>query len=483
MLQSIREGSQGWITGIIVGLISITFIAIGTSTYMNTQSSDEVALVVEGKKIKKWEVEKLAKRIMISKQAQSLDWNQAKIQALKALKENISLKNAAIKQGFTVSDQQVLHFLKTIPDFQENGHFSAEKYKNIVAHLEYTDKEFRNEIKNAILIDQLKQAFKHTTFKTEPELKKVLSFENQKRNFDYLIIPHDIFKKDIKITDTQLKDYYKNNISAFLTPEKVQLEYLELKAPENLNNSSADNAALDQAFLKKADQLINLTYDHSDSLIPAADQLGLSIQKSPWIMKGAIQTTEVFSNPKVLAAAFNQEVLGAMNSEVIQIAPKHYIVFRLAAHQKPHPKPFNTVQSEIEGIVLGQIAEQKAKALGQQLVTLLKKNEDIKNNEVIKKYNLKWESLQGVSRMQAALPIKLLEEVFKLPKPANHKLIPQTFELASGYQAVVILHKVAEGEVVDLNPDQKKVLETELENYASYLEFELFAKKAITKVK
>lgn len=474
MLQSIRDGSQGWITWVIVGLISITFVAIGTSSYISGQS-DEVVVKVEGRNIKKWEVEKLVKRLMSQNtkvDAQPIDLNRVRAQALKALTDNTILVNAAKKQGFKVSTLQVVHFLNTVPDFQEKGQFSLEKYRNILAHLDYTDAEFRTEIQNAILIDQLRQAFKNTSFKMPQDLTRAVSFENQKRDFDFMIIQNSLFNKEIEISNAQIEAYYKNHANQFLTQEKVKVEYLELKLTD---------VALEDAFSKKADELIKLTYDHSDSLLPASDKLELTIMHSPWLTKENQDVLAPFKNPKVLEAAFSEEVLGHLNSDVIQLDSKHYIVLRLVEHQKPKQKDLAAVKSEIEKILIEQAAAKKSEQFASNVLSAIKKGDNYKNFEEVKKYNLKWESVQAVARDNQNMPHKLLQEAFRLPKPIKNKIVANAVALNGDYGVIIILNKVMDGQLTEVDAEHQKTLETHLENYAAQLEFELFSKTAIEK--
>ncbi len=476
MLQSIRDGSQGWITWVIVGLISITFIAIGTTSYMSGPSDDVVA-VVQGRKIKKSEVDKLAKRIASQNTTvdpQSIDLKKVKIEALRALTENTILVNAAKKQGFKVSTQQVAAFLNSVPDFQEKGQFSPQKYKNILMQIEYTDLEFRNEIENALLIDQVRQSFKNTSFKMPQDLLKAVNFENQKRDFDFVLIQNSMFNKEVNISNAEIETYYKAHLNQFLTDEKVKVEYLELK----LKDASLE----EEAFAKKADELIQLTYDHSDSLLPAADKLELSAQQSPWLAKNnPAQVGAPFNNPKVLAAAFSDEVLGHMNSDVMQLDPKHYIVLRLAEHQKPKQKPLAEVKVQIEKILTEQAAAKQAHQFASKVLAEIKKGNNYKNLEALKKYNLGWESVQAVARNNQSMPSKLLEEAFRLPKPVQNKVTANAVALTQEYRAIIILNKVVDGQLVDLDSENKNSLGMQLEKYAAQLEFELFAKDALQK--
>lgn len=473
MLQIIRDGSKGWITWVIVGLISITFIAIGTGNYWSSEGANEVVAKIEGKKITKGEVEKLMKRMMNQNPAafeQNPDLTKLRQEALKALTDNAVLVNAAVKRGFVVSPQQVVDFLNTVPDFQDNGRFSNEKYKNILARIDYTDAEFRQEIHNMLLIDQLRQAFRQTAFIIPEEVSRALQFEHQKRDFDFIIIPNSLFEKEVHASEADILAYYNTHLNQYMTDEKVKVEYLLLS--KNAQES-------EEAFAKKADEFIKLTYDQNESLAPAADKLELTIQKSGDLLKTNNTQAAPFNNPKVITAAFSEEVLGQMNSDVIQLEENQYIVLRLLEHHKPKQKALAEVQSDIQKRLIAQGAAKKAEAFSLQWLAAIKKGENYKAWEPAKSYHLKWESAKDVSRATASMPMKIMDEAFRLPKPVSDKALAKHTVINDAYQGIIVLHKVKNDPLNTQALDQKKHLETQLGHYVAQLEFDLFTKAAL----
>lgn len=463
MLQTIRDGSKGWMTWFIVGLISLTFIVIGAGNYLSDQgSADELITKVNGIKITKRLVERRASRILNQAKSQGLDLNlqTAKQQALKEILYETHLLDKALKQGFVVSDQQVANLLYTLPDFQEKGRFSHEKYRHILAQLEYTEAEFYQEIRQSVLIEQLRQALKQTAFTSPEMLSRVLQFENQKRSFDFALIPNSLFKKEIIVSEPEKMAYYKSHAAQFMTPQKIKIEYLEL----NRNTES------EEVFAKKADELINLSYDHNDSLSFISDKLALDLKLYPeWIDQNGAYPS-FLNHPKITAALFSEDVLAGMNSEVIQVDENHYIVFRVVEHKKPTQKEFLLVKPEIEAKLLAERLAKQAQAVSSQWALAIQKEVNWKPN--IQQYPLKWESINEVTR-DAKLPIPLIENVFKLPKPTQKPSV-KALTLNDEYQAIVILKKVIDVPA-EQTVEQKKQLETQLGYYLAQLEFDLFS--------
>ena len=114
------------------------------------------------------------------------------------------------------------------------------------------------------------------------------------------------------------------------------------------------------------DQLNDLTYNKADSLEPAAQKLGINIQNSDWVSKGAA-ATGLFANPKLQKTIFSDEVLKQHhNSEVVDLGDGSYVVARSTEFKPATMTALQTVKSQIIDALKAQQASQMASGLGQQ---------------------------------------------------------------------------------------------------------------------
>jgi len=60
------------------------------------------------------------------------------------------------------------------------------------------------------------------------EIKRVYALMNQKRQFDYLIIPAKSFVKNVSVSNEAALKYYQTHADEFKVPEQVSLSYLQL---------------------------------------------------------------------------------------------------------------------------------------------------------------------------------------------------------------------------------------------------------------
>ncbi|MEE9574948.1 MAG: SurA N-terminal domain-containing protein, partial [Gammaproteobacteria bacterium] len=81
-------------------------------------------------------------------------------------------------------------------------------------------------------------------------------------------------------------------------------------------------------YFDLADKLVNLAYEHADSLEVASEEIGVEIQESDFFSRD--NASELMAEPKVLAASFNQEAIkSGQNSDAIELNNNHIVVLQV----------------------------------------------------------------------------------------------------------------------------------------------------------
>ena len=196
------------------------------------------------------------------------------------------------------------------------------------------------------------------------------------------------------------------------------------------------------AYYDLAEKLANLTFESPDSLEPAAKALGLKVQTTGWIERSGGKG--IFANPKVVAAAFSDDVLkDRHNSEVIEPErnAQESIVLRVVDHEDATVKPLAAVRDQVVANLRDQDASQAAKAAAVKLTEQL--NAGGKVTQVASDYDLKEPGL--VTRTKPDVPPAVLELAFRLPRPQKDGPTYGSTELAEGDAAVVSISDVVDG--------------------------------------
>jgi peptidyl-prolyl cis-trans isomerase D len=200
----------------------------------------------------------------------------------------------------------------------------------------------------------------------------------------------------------------------------------------------------DALFYELGERLANLVYESPDSLEPAAAELGLAIQHSDWI--GRDGGDGILGRPKVLAAAFSDEVLNEGNNSDL-IEPERdslqAIVLRVVEHRPASIRPLTEVRDEISTEISTEKARAAAEMAAKSAVAKLLEGAD-------------WAATLGafkteapglVDRQALNVPAAVLDTAFKLPAPTAESIRVGTAVLDNGDAAVVRLIGVQDGEV------------------------------------
>lgn len=199
----------------------------------------------------------------------------------------------------------------------------------------------------------------------------------------------------------------------------------------------------EKRFAEAAEMFSNLVYEQSDSLKPAADELKITIQESPWITRGAAEIP-VLNHPRMLAAVFADDaVRNRRNTEAIDVGNSTLVAARVIDHQPAAMKPFADVSAEIKKNLLLKEAQKLAQQDGQAKLAKLRAGELV---------NIAWSEPKVVSRSGAeGLPPEALQQAFRVD--ASKLPAYSGADFGKGY-ALLKVTKVIEP--TDIKPAQRR---------------------------
>jgi peptidyl-prolyl cis-trans isomerase D len=240
MLQSIRDRTHGWIAGIIISLVILSFALWGIHSYLESSANTEIVAKVNGIEISKRQLASTLDPLRNQAQMnlgssvlpESIE-TVLKKRALDALINIQVLKQNSITENFRISEFQVDSYLERMPDFQVNGEFSLPRLRQVLASNMLSIADFLELIKTTLLIDQPRLGVILTAFSLPNEVANTVALVNQERDIAYLIIPRDKFlQQNTTISDAEMREYYKQHEDDFKTPEQVTIDYLELSTKD-----------------------------------------------------------------------------------------------------------------------------------------------------------------------------------------------------------------------------------------------------------
>jgi peptidyl-prolyl cis-trans isomerase D len=244
MLQNIRDYTQGWIAGIIISLVILSFALWGIKSYLLPSGSSNVVAKVDGVEITKNQLavayDRLRRQLQIQYNANTQLPEKAeqtlKQRALQTLIDLQVLRAASYNNNYRISTSQIDSFLENIPEFQIDGEFSQNRFQQVLNATLFSASDFINLIKTTLLIDQPRLGVIFTSISLPNEVAEVSGLIGQQRDINYLIIPNDYsITAAPQITAEQIQRYYTEHQKEFKTPEQVSLQYIELSLDDLIN--------------------------------------------------------------------------------------------------------------------------------------------------------------------------------------------------------------------------------------------------------
>ena len=236
MLDSFRTNMRTFALGIVI-VIGFIFAFSGTGTMFLSGNSGDAAVVVGGEIVREIDVlrsiSRQKQRILSENEGidpSVLDDSLIRPNAVEQLISRQLLVQASGDRRMTVSPREVDQYILDIESFQTDGVFDQDLYKFAILNQGYTSAEFKQQVKNDMLIQQLVQGLTDTAFTTDGELADLAAVTEQQRNYYYLTVPADEIRSSITLTEAQVNEFYEVNKATYQTEPKVSVDYIELSS-------------------------------------------------------------------------------------------------------------------------------------------------------------------------------------------------------------------------------------------------------------
>ncbi len=236
MLGSIRDNLDKLWVKVLLGLVALSFIFVGLTSGDRSSNKNNVAKV-NGEPVSRYDLDLSIQRQQgrfgeIFEQLYPTDADKKRF-ATEVLEQLINSK-ALIQQlsnmGLSASEDEVNESIKSLPFFQENGRYSPDKLKQVIAANQgrLSLHTIQREINEDIMQKRFEQIISDTEFALPYETSERLQMEKQKRDAQVVTIEQKHFEKEITVSDEELQGYYQEHMARFKEDEKVSLEYVEL---------------------------------------------------------------------------------------------------------------------------------------------------------------------------------------------------------------------------------------------------------------
>lgn len=240
MLDKLREGAQGKVAKVILGLIILSFALAGVGSYLNGPARTAPA-TVNGNEISAPALENAYRNErarMESQMGEAFNQMAANPDYMKQFRRGVLdrlidqalFDGKARELGLRVSDEQIKQAIVAMPEFAEEGKFNNDRYLQLIRRAGMTPEMFRDSLRQDMIRQQLMGALLGSEFALKGEAEQLDKLYNQTRDLRLVRLAAAGYMDEVEVTDAEVDQFYKANSARFMNDEQVKVDYLLLDA-------------------------------------------------------------------------------------------------------------------------------------------------------------------------------------------------------------------------------------------------------------
>ena len=247
MLQSIHDKITGWVAYVILGAIALVFVFWGINW---TLSAPTYAAKVNGREVSVNEVRQTYQQQLAQLQRQTnglvndAQRSEIKRRVLDQYVNTEALITRADDLGYRVSDQELLKAMSQVPAFQVDGKFDMPHAVAVLRAQGRSVNEIEALFRRDAKLQQFDSALSMSSFATATEMKQIRALVHQQREVAWLLLPAAKYAAQAIPDDAAVKSFYEAHKGGYMTPETVNLRYVEISMAQLASKVSVDGAQL-----------------------------------------------------------------------------------------------------------------------------------------------------------------------------------------------------------------------------------------------
>jgi len=460
------------LTQVLLALIALPFAFFGVDYYFRGDAGPQtIATVGRGKvtqqdydEVMREQQDRMRQQLGRNFDPAMFDSPKVRYALVEQLVNQRLLENQARTGRFQVTDAQLAQFIAQLPPFQEDGKFSPDRYKLVLASQGMSPLQFEQRVRNELMLAPLQEPVVNANIVARASSERYLALLEQQREVEVASIDAEPFMKDVKIDDAQAKAYYDQNLAAFQTPEQAKIEYVMLNQDALAPRAKVEPAEVKAAYDANAKQyttqeerqaahiLIAVKPDAKDDEKAAAKKKAEALLAQAKATPGkfgelakansqdpgsAAQGGDLGSFARgAMVKPFEDAVFAAKSGDIVGPVQTDfgYHVIKVTGASPAHVQAFDDVKAQIEADLKRQKAGQTFAADAEKFQNMVYEQAD-SLAPVAKALDLKVESSPLVTRSQVQALArgndKFVQALFS-PESIQSKRNTEAIEIAPG---------------------------------------------------
>ena len=476
-----------WMQFILLLLIVPSFVFFGVQGYSSFMSTEPELATVADQPIRLGEFNQARTaqleqyRNMLGAQfdAAAFDTPAFRQELLNRMIDERVVAAAASKGRYSVSDETLRRTIAAIPAVQENGQFSSQRYRDVLAAQGMTPTTFELGLRRDLAIAQVLQPIGLTARVPSEVAEKILVLLTEKRtverrifvaaefaksisvsqedikkwydshqselmvpeNLDvqYLVLNEAAASKDVKVSDVNIEGFYKQNQSRYGQPERRRVSHILIEVPASANDATKSQARL------KAEDIANRAQAEPQNFAALAKEFsqdsGSASQGGDlgWIAKN------------MLVPQVEESVFGLAPGKISGVveSPFGFHVINVREVQSASIKPIAEVRDDITNEIRKQLAAEQFAQMASKLTSLVYDQRD-SLEPISTALNIPLRTATGLTR-EGLLPITLRNGA-AMPSDADQTILGNPKVRQAAFSSDVLKDKLNSG-VIEVSPD------------------------------
>ncbi len=220
---------------IILALITVPFALWGMESYLRDSGGSSDAAKVGGSKISTGEFQQALREqqdrlrpALGGRDPAMLDSPELRRAVLDNLVQRRLLSLHASKSNMSVSNEQLARFIAAVPQLQENGQFSPQRYEALIASQNMSKAMFEYNVRQDMTVQQGIAAVANASLVGKSASDQWVGMQLEEREISEAALRPELFSAQVKVTPEAIKAFYEANLKKFELPEQLRIEYLVL---------------------------------------------------------------------------------------------------------------------------------------------------------------------------------------------------------------------------------------------------------------
>jgi peptidyl-prolyl cis-trans isomerase D len=220
---------------IILALITVPFALWGMESYIRDSAGSGDVATVGGGKISTGEFQQALREqqdrlrpALGGRDPAMLDSPELRRAVLDNLVQRHLLSLHASKSSMSVSNEQLARFIAAVPQLQENGQFSPQRYEALIASQNMTKAMFEYNVRQDMTVQQGIAAVANASLPGKTASDHWVGMQLEEREISEAALRPELFLASVKVAPEAVKAFYEANLKKFELPEQLRVEYLVL---------------------------------------------------------------------------------------------------------------------------------------------------------------------------------------------------------------------------------------------------------------